>query len=83
LPEQGLADIILPLSAETQVISRYLCTVPPSAAWQSCLYCRRVIKEESGGNRYVQNVRHTHPKMVQVFAQAKQLSSCLTQAWVK
>lgn len=89
MPEQRFADIILPLSAETQVLSRCFSTVPPSSAWQSFLiklsrgHCRRVTKcqEERGSNLYVQGVRHTHPKVVkQVFAQAKQLSRCLTQA---
>lgn len=47
-------------------------------------HCRRVIKckQDSGSNLYVQGVRHTLPKLVkQVFASAKQLLSCLTQAF--
>jgi len=46
-------------------------------------HCRRVskIKGDGGGNLSVQGVRHTPPKLVkQVFALAKQLSSCLNQA---
>ncbi|KAA6426861.1 MAG: hypothetical protein FRX49_03186 [Trebouxia sp. A1-2] len=56
MPEQWLAAIILPLSAETQVVSRYFCTVPPSRV-SAC-------KEEGGSKLYMQGVRHTHPKMV-------------------
>lgn len=37
MPEQWLAAIILPLSAETQVVSRYFCTVPPSSACHTLL----------------------------------------------